>query len=225
MALRHWSPDLNKRIVTQIKLLLLTIISPVPEYITSQFDHFPPTNQLLNLFTTTSFIIQQLQECTSTISNHTILNIYTDGSVLHANTTNSKIGIGWIINDQSSQQLFSFSRSLAMYIGFIYQSMAIIFTLVTCPKNATINIFTNSQECIQTYSKFSSTTLLSKWRNLKINNKLIWDIKVNTIFLLNLLWLKHTITTLSTIVLIHLPNMKLIQITESLSTQNSQMFP
>jgi len=85
------------------------------------------------------------------------------------------MGLGWIQTQPHTQEI-----TFSGYIEHQPSStkaevMAILTAIVTCPPNCNINIFTDSQNCISTYSRFSSTATSSIRQMLKINNHSIWQ--------------------------------------------------
>ena len=119
--------------------------------------------------------LDYLTSLKNTLASYTSLFIYTDGSLTNANSPQSRMGLGWLITDQDHTVLGTFNSSIKHWSSPTKaESMAIATALSVCPSHGNITIYTDSQNCINTYNYFCHSSAFSMRRSLKTNNYLIW---------------------------------------------------
>lgn len=125
-------------------------------------------NQLTNL------LVQYIKkETTNTIE----YEFYTDGSLSQRSSQEVKMGAAWI---QTSGPIPGsiFKTGLEDWPSSSRAEVTAIATaLLTVPQNRSVKIYTDSQNCIDTYTKLiSNSPKLTAKRWLKINNWSLWSI-------------------------------------------------
>ncbi|PKK65253.1 hypothetical protein RhiirC2_786430 [Rhizophagus irregularis] len=101
---------------------------------------------------------------------------YSDGSVSDIGTINSRSGFGWLQTNPLVPQLSFTGSTIFFPSSFKSESMAILTILLVLPFNATCHIYTDSQNCIDTFKQRLDLPVISPRRRLKQNNFLIWDL-------------------------------------------------
>ena len=121
--------------------------------------------------------IRTLNNIKTDISHLQSITFYTDGSMnpsLPNNFNNPcPMGFAWIMLDQNnSNATHTFHASTSLFPSSTKaECFAILTALLVSPPHSTINIYTDSLNCINTFNTFSRS---SPRKNLKINNFLIW---------------------------------------------------
>ena len=84
------------------------------------------------------------------------------------------MGFGWIALTANNIPITEFSGSTKNFASSTKAEAFAIFTaIISSPPNSNINIYTDSQGCINTFNHFTHSSQ-SERRNLKLNNYLIW---------------------------------------------------
>ncbi|PKY55690.1 hypothetical protein RhiirA4_475331 [Rhizophagus irregularis] len=116
------------------------------------------------------------------LNSYTNLDFYTDGSLVRDNDIPT-MGYGWIFTSDLTTNITHSGASCEWASLTKAELLAIITALIVCPPNSTITIYTDSNNCINTFNNLQSPKLTTR-RFQKINNCTLW----NT--------LKHIISTL-----------------------------
>ncbi|PKB97445.1 hypothetical protein RhiirA5_433146 [Rhizophagus irregularis] len=109
-------------------------------------------------------------------SSFTDFQFYSDGSVSDIGTINSRSGFGWLQTNPLVPQLSFTGSTIFFSSSFKSESLAILTILLVLPFNATCHIYTDSQNCIDTFNQRLDLPVISPRRRLKQNNFLIWDL-------------------------------------------------
>uniref|UniRef100_U9UAV0 ribonuclease H n=2 Tax=Rhizophagus irregularis (strain DAOM 181602 / DAOM 197198 / MUCL 43194) TaxID=747089 RepID=U9UAV0_RHIID len=113
-----------------------------------------------------------------------LVEFYTDGS-LKIDDDNPRMGFGWIFTSDTSLNI-KFSGATTQWPSSTRaEIMAVLTCLIVCPSNSSINIFTDSQCMIDTFTSLSNYKLTPK-RKQKINNIILWQAIQQIIAELNL---------------------------------------
>uniref|UniRef100_U9SG20 ribonuclease H n=1 Tax=Rhizophagus irregularis (strain DAOM 181602 / DAOM 197198 / MUCL 43194) TaxID=747089 RepID=U9SG20_RHIID len=145
-------------------------------YIPSNINH-----RLVNGLLLPNDIFNEFYILINNLASFTNLEFYTDGS-LKIDDDNPRMGFGWIftsdtnLNIKFSTQWPSSTRA---------EIMAVLTCLIVCPPNSLINIFTDSQCTINTFTSLSNYKLTPR-RKQKINNIIFWQAIQQIIAELNL---------------------------------------
>src|SRR5581483_1975762 len=114
----------NDQIEQAIKLTSDTIDRNISNYLIGS------TSQLLNL-----------QRCKFLLQSYNSFNIYSDGSVLHPNSNNTKMGFGWIALTTNNIPITEFSGSTKNFASSTKAEAFAIFTaIISSSPNSNINI-------------------------------------------------------------------------------------
>jgi ribonuclease HI len=147
---------------------------------TEHTDHFPLVNNH-NAIPNNKYFLEKILQGSSTQINlllklaHSFSNLdqftfYTDGSLTGLQTSSCRMGFGWI----EPHYNVTFKGSCILNPSSTKsESYAILTALLTLPNNSTVNIYTDSQNCIHNYNNFSNP-LLSRRKQLNHNNHLLW---------------------------------------------------
>jgi ribonuclease HI len=114
--------------------------------------------------------INLLLELSHSFSNHDQFTFYTDGSLIGLQTSSCRMGYDWIEPNLN----VTFKGSCILNPSSTKsESYAILTVLLTVPNNSSVNIYTDSQNCIYNYNNFSNL-LVSRRKQLNHNNHLLW---------------------------------------------------
>ncbi|GES80916.1 ribonuclease H-like domain-containing protein [Rhizophagus clarus] len=122
--------------------------------------------------------------CQTTKSHHTLrtlayndyllIDIYTDGSCHFDQHQEVTMGLGWHVTRPVTPIPISFSGACKHFPSSTKaEAYAICTALLICPPHTTINIYTDSQCCINTFHNITQR-LVTPRRQLKIPNHHIW---------------------------------------------------
>ena len=134
-------------------------------------------------------VISRLNHIRSSIQHTKVLFFHTDGSLQPSNTIpedrNTYMGLAWILSTTCNDNpTFNFNASTKFFASSTRaESFAILTALIICPKESTVNIYTDSLNAIRTYDNFLIT---SSRKNLKKNNMLVWHTIHHIVNTLNL---------------------------------------
>ncbi|PKB96848.1 hypothetical protein RhiirA5_434130 [Rhizophagus irregularis] len=121
-------------------------------------------------------IKSSLIDIASQFSFFTNFQFYSDGSVSDIGTIHSRSGFGWLQTDQLIPNLSFNGSTIYFPSSFKSESLAILTILLVLPPYATSSIYTDSQNCIDTFNQRIGSPVISPRRRLKQNNFLIWDL-------------------------------------------------
>ncbi len=104
------------------------------------------------------FILQgsyqsELVALTRNLTNFSTINFYTDGSLSNGGTSHMTMGISWTtaFSDISN---YTFHAALSNNPSSTKaKTIAILTAFITCPANAMVNIFTDSQYCVDHFNR------------------------------------------------------------------------
>jgi ribonuclease HI len=114
--------------------------------------------------------INLLLKLSHSFSNHDQFTFYTDGSLIGLQTSSCRMGFGWI----ELHHKVTFKGSCILNPSSTKsESYGILTALLTVPNNSTVNVYTDSQNCIHNYNNYSNP-LLSRRKQLNLNNHLLW---------------------------------------------------
>ncbi|CAB4377837.1 unnamed protein product [Rhizophagus irregularis] len=148
-------------------------------YIPSNINH-----RLINGLLLPNDIFNEFYILTNNLASFTNLEFYTDGS-LKIDNDNPCMGFGWIFSSDTSLNI-EFSGATTQWPSSTRaEIMAVLTCLIVCPPNSLINIFTDSQCTIDTFTSLSNYKLTPK-RKQKINNIILWQAIQQIIAELNL---------------------------------------
>ncbi|CAB4424299.1 unnamed protein product [Rhizophagus irregularis] len=119
---------------------------------------------------------KSLRDLASIFSPFTNFQFYSDGSVLNVGSIESKSGFGWIQTHPSVPTTTFKGSTIFFPSSFKSENLAILTILITLPTNSICTIYTDSQNCIDTYNTRLTTPTISPRKRLKQNNFLIWDL-------------------------------------------------
>src|SRR5438034_266196 len=94
-------------------------------------------------------------------------------------TPECKMGFGWIRSYPSSPVLTFNSNTIINPSSSKAEAMAILSALCTCSYNCTVDIYTDSQNCIDIFDSFLKNEKYR--RTLKIKNHSIWSVIMQTV--------------------------------------------
>ncbi|CAB4485285.1 unnamed protein product [Rhizophagus irregularis] len=154
--------------------------SPSPKYCSQNLNHNNVLNHTNSIIDSALICDNQIKLSLSSIavtfSQYTNFEFYSDGSVFNIGTIDSKSGFGWVQTDPSVP-ITTFNGSTIFFpSSFKSESLAILTILITLPPHATCKIYTDSQNCIDTFNSRLNSSVISPRRRLKQNNFLIWDL-------------------------------------------------
>ncbi|RGB30419.1 hypothetical protein C1646_765370 [Rhizophagus diaphanus] len=107
------------------------------------------------------------------LSSFTDLEFYTDGSLSRDNDT-LIIGYGWIFSSDLTYNIIHSGSAIEWASSTKAELIAIITALITCPPNSNVTIYTDSNNCIDTYNKMQFAKLTTH-RFQKLNNCILWN--------------------------------------------------
>ena len=87
------------------------------------------------------------------LTNFNTIDFYTDGSLSNDDTSHMTMGIGWTtaFSDTSN---YTFHAALSNNPSSTKaETIAILTALIMCPASATVNIFTDSQCCVDHFNR------------------------------------------------------------------------
>ncbi|GBB94208.1 hypothetical protein RclHR1_02310014 [Rhizophagus clarus] len=107
---------------------------------------------------------------------YTTIEIYTDGACNVEQRQDITMGIGWLVTQPSTPSPITFSGSCKHFPSSTKaEAYAICTALLICPPRSTVNIYTDSLCCINTFHTITKR-LTTPRRQLKIPNHNIWFI-------------------------------------------------
>src|SRR5204862_125436 len=108
-----------------------------------------------------------LKDLSFSLADTASLVFYTDGSLLHCNSSNVHIGFAWLLTNLSEPTQF-LATSSGWLSSFKAESLAILTALLICPHHANVIINTDSASAIQMYNQiFNYHSFLNKRTILK----------------------------------------------------------
>jgi ribonuclease HI len=164
----------------QNNFYLNTSLTNTPHNLTQPTINHPPSNNnnaipdnkyfLRKILQGSSSQIDQLLDISYKFSNHNQFTFYTDGSLIGLQTSACRMGFGWLeINLNTTYK----GSCILNPSSTKSESYAILTTLLTVPNNSSVEIYTDSQNCIHNYNTFSNS-LISHRKQLNHNNHLLW---------------------------------------------------
>jgi ribonuclease HI len=146
----------------------------------SQLTHnFPLTNNnnstpnnkyyLKKIIQESSNQINNLLEISSILSNHNQFTFYTDGSLIGLQTPSCRMDFGWI---EPRLNITYKGSCIINPSSTKSESYAILTVLLVVSNNSSIEIHTDSQNCIHNYNTFLDS-LISRRKQLNHNNHLL----------------------------------------------------
>ena len=128
-----------------------------------------------------------LKLITKNIEYNQYLEIYTDGSLISPLTPSCKMGIGWFVAN-INQQRVQFQASLKHFPSSTKaEIVAVLTALITCPPNSQVDLYLDSANTINTFTKVIIDESLTHKQILKITNCWIW---LNIKYIIDTLQLK-----------------------------------
>ncbi|EXX70865.1 hypothetical protein RirG_083660 [Rhizophagus irregularis DAOM 197198w] len=118
----------------------------------------------------------------SGLETYTNLEFYTDGLLVRGDDIPT-MGYGWIFTTDMNANITYLGASREWASSTKAKLLAIITALIVCPPNSNITIYTDSNNCINTFNNLRSPKLTARHFQ-KINNCTLWNM------------LKHIILTL-----------------------------
>src|SRR6266498_608603 len=149
--------------------------------------HHSIAQQLISKFIVQGSYQSKLATLASHLSDHNTVDFYTDGSLSHGGTTRMTMGIGWTTAFDNMANLTFHAAISGNPSSTKAEIIAILTTIITCPAHATINIYTDSQCCVDHFDrlKHTSSTVL-RYKNSLYPNYLHWEIIFELILTLSL---------------------------------------
>jgi ribonuclease HI len=132
------------------------------------------TTNSLDLFSC-SPILSDLATATSLFAGDSSLSFYTDGSLINGNTEQVTMGIGWIQSSTSSPNFEFKAKILDWPSSTRAETILILSAIIIYPVNCSIEIFTDSQCCIDTFKRVTSPIITSR-RLEKVQNRSLWHV-------------------------------------------------
>ncbi|GBC05593.1 hypothetical protein RclHR1_06300002 [Rhizophagus clarus] len=140
-------------------------------------SHQYPSSFLHFYFSLSFELIQYLYRFYNILSNFSfdqVIDIYTDGSCIFDQQQDMTMGLGWHVSRPVTPTPISFSGACKHFPSSTKaEAYAICTALIICPHQTTINIYTDSQYCINTFHNITQC-LITPRRQLKIPNHHIW---------------------------------------------------
>jgi ribonuclease HI len=148
--------------------------------VSESMNHFPiinnnnaiPNNKyfLKKILQGSSSQINLLLELSCSFSNQDQFTFYTNGSLIGLQTSSCRMGYSWIEPNLN----VTFKGSCILNPSSTKsESYAILTVLLMLPNNSSVHIYTDSQNCIHNFNKFSNP-LFSCRKQLNHNNHLLW---------------------------------------------------
>jgi ribonuclease HI len=97
---------------------------------------------------------------------------YTDGSLINLQTPECKMGFGWI--ELTTNTTFK-GATIFNPSSTKSETIAILTAIISVPNDSTLNIYTDSQNCINNWKTFSDP-LVSRRKQLNKNNHNLWTL-------------------------------------------------
>ena len=119
--------------------------------------------------------LSDLADATSLFADKAFLSFYTNGSLLSANTEHMTMGIGWIQSSTSSPNFEFKAKILDWPSSTRAETILILSAIIIYPVNCSIEIFTDSQCCIDTFKRVTSPIITSR-RLEKVQNRSLWHV-------------------------------------------------
>ena len=116
------------------------------------------------------------------------LSFYIDGSVFNIGSNDVSMGAG-IVQIENNKVVNEYSVGVSLWPSSTHTEIsAFLLALLVCPENAKINIYTDSQTTINTYTYLTHNEMksITKRNFLKIKNNSLWDVILSTINRFNL---------------------------------------
>ncbi len=113
----------------------------------------------------------------SNLTNFNIIDFYTDGSLSNGSTIYMTMGIGWT-TAFSDIPNYTFHAALSNNsFSTKAETIAILTALLTCPANAMVNIFTDSQCYVDHFNRLNhSSFTTTHYKSSSHPNYLQWEI-------------------------------------------------
>jgi len=103
---------------------------------------------------------------TSNLTNFNTIDFYIDSSLSNSGMTHMIIGIGWTTTFRNTLN-YTFHAVLSNNPSSTkVKIIAILTALIMCPVSATVNIFTDSQCCIDYFNRFKHSSFTTSHYNL-----------------------------------------------------------
>jgi hypothetical protein len=146
-----------------------------PHYI-STTTNVQSTSIIRSALICSEHIKSSLIDIASKFLNFTNFEFYSDGSVSNIGSIDCKSGFGWIQTNSNIPNISFKGSTIFFPSSFKSESFAILLILITLPPGAICRIYTDSQNCIDTFNSRLHSSAISPRRRLKQNNFLIWDL-------------------------------------------------
>ena len=113
----------------------------------------------------------------SNLTNFNTIDFYTDGSLSNGGTIHIIIGIGWTTAFSNTPN-YTFHATLSNNPSSTKtKTIAILTALIMCPANAMVNIFTDSQYCVDHFNRLNhSSFTTTHYKSSSHPNYLQWEI-------------------------------------------------
>uniref|UniRef100_U9T121 RNase H type-1 domain-containing protein n=1 Tax=Rhizophagus irregularis (strain DAOM 181602 / DAOM 197198 / MUCL 43194) TaxID=747089 RepID=U9T121_RHIID len=146
--------------------------SQLEQHIDLQNIHLLNQNLILQLITPNSLHIPLLK-ITSSLSSYTNLEFYTDGSLNRDNDI-PIMGYNWIFSSNFTDNIKHSGSCKEWPSSLKAELVAILTSLIVCPPDSNVHIYTDSASCIATFNMLYPPKLTARHFQ-KLNNCALWN--------------------------------------------------
>src|SRR6266540_4738586 len=145
------------------------------------------SQQLISKFIVQGSYQSKLATLASQLIDHNTVDFYTDGSLSHGSTIRITMGIGWTTAFDNVDNITFHDAISGNPSSTKAEIIAILTALITCPAHVTINIYTDSQCCVDHFDRLKHTfSNALRYKKSLYPNYLHWDIIFELISTLSL---------------------------------------
>ncbi len=159
IQLVHQLPDLSELSYSHFEFMTSAMLIKCP----TQLQPVSTPSHLLSQQLISKFIVQgsyqsKLATLASQLTDHNTINFYTDGSLSHGGTIRMTMGIGWTTTFKNVNNVTFHAAISGNPSSTKAEIIAILTALITCPAHTIINIYTDSQYCVDHFDRLKHTS-------------------------------------------------------------------
>src|SRR6266540_3412933 len=188
IQLVHQLPDLSELSYSHFEFMTSTMLikRPIQPQPASGPSHLL-SQQLISRFIVQGSYQSKLATLASQLSDYNTVNFYTDGSLSHGGSTRMTMSIGWTTTFDNVDNLTFHAAISGNPSSTKAEIIAILTALITCPAHAIVNIYTDSQCCVDYFDRLKHTSSNAlRYKKSLYPNYLHWDIILEIILTLSL---------------------------------------